>query len=209
MAPEDVEALTPARLNPCLVVQRLAVGTVPPSSGEATRIVDAPAVQAIRCVFGVGDEPTEIPAGSCFRPVYSISIPVARLGGLDHDDVYEFDGAMMLSTLQARAKQRRWAMRLELDIVQTQASATSAELYVEAPPQVPMMLQGGGTPNPGGGRTLTITTSLADSPDGVLRLAGAYRLLFRDVDPRASGVVGVESPLLTVEIGLSEFEFES
>jgi len=199
-------------MNPCLVVQRLALGTVPPSSGEATRIVDAPAVQAIRCVFGVGDEPTELPAGSCFRPVYSISIPVARLGGLDHDDVYEFDGAMMLSTLQERARQRRWAMRLELDIVQTQASATSAELYIEAPPQVPMMLlgrSGDGMPNPGGGRTLTITTNLADSPDGVLRLAGAYHLLFRDVDPKASGLVGVESPLLTVKIGLSEFEFES
>jgi len=203
-------------MNPSLVVQRLATGTVPPSSGEAARIVDAPAVRAIRCVFGVGDEPTEIPAGSCFRPVYSISIPVARLGGLDHDDVYEFDGAMFLSTLQERARQRRWAMRLELEIVQTQASANSAELYVEAPPQVPMMLlghagagAGAGTPNPGGGRTLTLATNLADSPDGVLRLAGAYRLVFRDVDPRVSGLVGVESPLLTVEIGLSEFEFES
>ena len=142
-------------MSPCLVVQRLAIGSVPPSDGSATRLVDAPAVEAIRCVFGVGDEPTELPAGSCFRPVYTISIPVARLGGLDHDDVYEFDGALMLTTLQERAQQRRWAMRLEFDIVQTQASATSADLYLEAPAEVSMLLSGHtgyGTPNPGGGR---------------------------------------------------------
>ncbi len=204
-----MDTLTPARMNPSLVVQRQAIGTVPPSSGEETRIVEPPSIAAIRCVFGVGDEPTELPAGSCFRPVYTISIPVARLGGLDHDDVFEFDGASMLTLLQGRATQRRWAMRLELDVVQTQASSTSAELYVEAPPQVTLVADGGARSNPGGGRTIRMATTLASTTDGVLLLAGAYHLLFRDVDPRASGQVGVESPLLTVKIGLSEFEFES
>ena len=42
----------------------------------------------------------------------------------------------------------------------------------------------------------------------MLRLAGAYRLQFRDVDPRVSGFVGVESPIHVIKIGLSEFEFE-
>jgi len=204
--------MLPADMSPSLVVQRLAIGTVPPSEGVATRRVNAPEVDGIRCVFGVGDEPTEIPGGSCFRPVYAISIPVARLGGLDHDDIYEFDAASTLTTLQERARLRRWAMRLELDIIQPHESATSAELYVEAPEQVPMMLLGHtgyGMPNPGGGRTLTITTNLAHNPDAVLRLAGAYHLLFRDVDPQVAGFVGVESPILSVKIGLSEFEFES
>ena len=199
-------------MNPCLVVQRLAMGTVPPSEGALTRFVAPPEVDGIRCIFGVGDEPTELPSGSCFRPVYSIELPIARLGGLDHDDVYEFDAASMLMLLQERAKLRRWAMRLELDVVQTHESANSAECYVESPSQVPMSLLGHtgyGMPNPGGGRTLTLATNPADHPDAVLRLAGAYHLLFRDVDPRIAGFVGVESPLVTVEIGLSEFEFES
>ncbi len=206
-----METLTSPRLNPCLVVQRLMVGTVPPSNG-ITRSVMAPEVESIRCVYGVGDEPTEVPAGSCFRPVYTISIPVARLGGLDHDDIYEFDGASMLTTLQQRAKLRRWAMRLEFDVVQPQESATSAELYVEAPPQVPMRLLGHtgyGMPNPGGGRTLKITTKLAHTPEAVLRLAGPYHLLFCDTDPQSRDPAGVESPQLTIKIGLSEFEFES
>ncbi|MCA9658782.1 MAG: hypothetical protein KC486_10580 [Myxococcales bacterium] len=206
-----MDATKQGSLAPCLVVQRLTIGSVPPSEGTTKRLVSAPEVEAIRCVYGVGDEPTEVPAGSCFRPVYAISIPVARLGGLDDDDVYEFDGASMLTTLQERAKLRRWAMRLEFDIIQTHESATSAELYVQAPAGVSMMLLGHtgyGMPNPGGGRTLKITTNLAVDPEAVLRLAGAYRLQFRDVDPRVSGFVGVESPIHVIKIGLSEFEFE-
>ncbi|MCA9635683.1 MAG: hypothetical protein KC420_06590 [Myxococcales bacterium] len=198
-------------MNPCLVVQRLAIGSVPPTDG-CTRRVNPPEVEAIRFVYGVGDEPTELPAGSCFRPVYSISIPVARLGGLDLDDIYEFDAALMLITLQERARQRRWAMRLEFDVIQTHESATSAELYVEAPTGVSMTLLGHtgyGMPNPGGGRTLKIATGLVHTPEGVLRLAGPYQLLFRDVDPRFSGFVGVESPVQLLKIGLSEYEFES
>ena len=134
-----MDATKQGSLAPCLVVQRLTIGSVPPSEGTTKRLVSAPEVEAIRCVYGVGDEPTEVPAGSCFRPVYAISIPVARLGGLDDDDVYEFDGASMLTTLQERAKLRRWAMRLEFDIIQTHESATSAELYVQAPAGVSMM----------------------------------------------------------------------
>ena len=198
-------------MNPCLVVQRLTIGTVPPADG-AMRRVSPPEIEAIRFVYGVGDEPSEIPAGSVFRTVYAISIPVARLGGLDLDDIYEFDAAGMLASLQARAQQRRWAMRLEFDVIQTHESATSAELYVEAPSGVSMILLGHtgyGMPNPGGGRTLKIATGLVHSPEGVLRLAGPYQLLFRDVDPRVGGAVGVESPTQVLKIGLSEYEFES
>jgi len=198
-------------MNPCLVVQRLTIGAVPPTEG-ALRRVSPPDVEAIRFVYGVGDEASELPAGSVFRTVYAISIPVARLGGLDLDDVYEFDAALMLATLQERARQRRWAMRLEFDLIQTHESATSAELYVEAPTGVSMILLGHtgyGMPNPGGGRSLKIATGLAHSPESVLRLAGPYQLMFRDVDPRVGGAVGVESPVQVLKIGLSEYEFES
>lgn len=198
-------------MNPCLVVQRLSVGSVPPSDGTRRR-VSPPEVEAIRFVYGVGDDPTEVPAGSSFRPVYSISIPVARLGGLDLDDIYEFDAALMLTNLQQRARLRCWAMRLEFDVIQTHESATSAELYVEAPPGGSMILLGHtgyGMPNPGGGRTLKVASGFAHSPEAVLRLAGPYRLQFRDVDPRVQGPVGVESPIQLLKIGLSEYEFES
>lgn len=198
-------------MNPCLVVQRLTIGTVPPADG-VLRLVSPPEIEAIRFVYGVGDEPTEIPAGSAFRTVYSVSIPVARLGGLDLDDVHEFDAASMLASLQERARQRSWAMRLEFDVVQAHDSATSAELYVEAPAGVVMMLLGHtgyGMPNPGGGRTLKIASGLCHSPESVLRLAGPYRFSFRDVDPRVGGAARVESPAQLLNIGLSEYEFES
>lgn len=198
-------------MNPCLVVPRLTIGTVPPAEG-AVRLVSPPEIEAIRFVYGVGDEPTEIPAGSGFRTVYAVSIPVARLGGLDLDDVHEFDAAGMLASLQERARQRSWAMRLEFDVVQAHDSATSAEFYVDAPAGVAMTLLGHtgyGMPNPGGGRTLKISTGLCHSPESVLRLAGRYRFSFRDVDPRVGGALRVESPTEVMNIGLSEFEFES
>ena len=70
-----------------LVVRRLPEGSVAPG-GDEMRTVDPPALAGIRLVFGVGMEPEASPTADDFHPVYTISMPVFSIGGLDPDGVY-------------------------------------------------------------------------------------------------------------------------
>jgi len=83
------------------VIERLSEGAVPPA-GEGTRKVDAPNVAAIRLVFGVGSGPDAQPTEDTFKPVYSVSIPVFSLGGLDPDGNGNGKG------LRARTASNHW-----------------------------------------------------------------------------------------------------
>jgi len=196
------------------VIERLSEGAVPPA-GEGTRKVDAPSVAAIRLVFGVGSGPDAEPTEDTFKPVYTVSIPVFSLGGLDPDGVYEFDGATLLSSIQNRAQRRRWGARLELEIVQTADTVTSADIYVETP----LPEEGGptmdvlgrtkkGTTTPGGGRSLVLATSLVHDAAAIKDLAGTYTVQLRDADPKAPGTPSVESPQRNVNVEFSRYEFE-
>jgi hypothetical protein len=95
---------------------------------------DPPVLVAIRCIFGVGAEPGASPDGDGLRPVYRVELPVNAPGSLDADGVHEFDAAGLLDALQTRASGRAWAMRLELDVVQTAITAAQVDLYLEAAP---------------------------------------------------------------------------
>ncbi len=164
--------------------------------------IDAPVLAAIRCVFGVGAEPDAVPDGDGLRPVYCVALPVDAPGSLDADDTHEFDAADMLGALQTRARGRAWAMRLELDLVQTARAAAQVDLYlVQAPEDAWTFRVLHSVTLAGGGRRLTLGTGLVHTPTAVARLAGAYRLEQRAGD-------GVDAGSCGVELGLTEYEFE-
>jgi hypothetical protein len=199
-----------------LKIPRVDEGAPPPATG-GTRTADAPSVAAIRMVFGVGAGPDKPAADVDFKPVYSVSLPVFSLGGLDPDGVHEFDAVRMLETLQARSTRRRWAMRLELEIVQTADTVAAADIHVTTPyaageGEGPALMVHGrsqrGVTTPGGGRSLTLVSSLVHEPAAIAALAGSFAFALRDVDPGAEGVPSVESPARALHVALDRFEFE-
>lgn len=196
-----------------LVIERLSEGSVPPS-GEGTRKVDAPAVSAIRLVFGVGKRADQPPTDADFKPVYTVSIPVFSLGGLDSDGVHEFDGTALLATLQQRAQRRRWAARLELEITQAADAVNAADVYVETPyaDDGPGFDVGGrssrGTVTAGGGRSLVLASSLAHDAAQIGALGGKFTVQLRDADPSEGGTASIESPTRAIELNFTQYEFE-
>jgi len=163
---------------------------------------EPPVLAAIRCVFGVGAEPDAVPDGDGLRPVYCVALPVDAPGSLDADDTHEFDAASMLAALQTRARGRAWAMRLELDVVQTAAAAAGVDLYIaEAPGDAPALRVLHSVTLAGGGRRLTLGTGLVHTPAAVTRLAGSYQIEQRTGDGHAAGSCGAQ-------LGLTEYEFE-
>ena len=163
---------------------------------------DPPVLVALRCVFGVGAEPGASPEGDGLRPVYRVELPVNAPGNLDADGVHEFDAASLLDALQTRACGRAWAMRLELDVVQTASAAAQVDLYLEAAPAEapsPRVLHTAALP--GGGRCLTLGTGLVHTPAAAARLAGTYVIGQRSGDGALHGSC-------QVALGLTEYEFE-
>ena len=200
-----------------LIISRLDEGSSPPpsSSGIFGARLDAPTLAAIRLVFGVGRRPGVAPTRDTFSPVYTISIPVFSLGGLDSDGIYEFDTARTLADLQDRADRRGWAMRLELEIEQPADSVSAADIYVETPyaDNGPEFYVAGhddkGTTTLGGGRRLVLASSLAHDANSVGTLGGAFSLQLSDSDPRASDASADQhSSVRPVELNLTRYEFQ-
>jgi len=169
-------------------------------SGPAGVEVEPPVVAAIRCIYGVGAAPEDTPDGDGLRVVYCVALPVDGPGSLDADDIHEFDAASLLAELQTRARARAWAMRVELDIIQT-ARGAATDLFLEPPDDGPHIRLLHSTDLPGGGRCLTFGTGLAHTPEAAARLAGVYMFSQRGSD-------GSEHGSCRVPLGLTEYEFE-
>jgi hypothetical protein len=196
-----------------LVIQRLPEGTVPPTSDQPWT-VDPPALGSVRLVFGVGSAPELEPSGEDFHPVYTISMPVFSLGGLDPDGVYEFDAGAQLELLQSRATGRRWALRLELELVQSSEALAAAELWIETPwtqgdPRPLLLGPERGTPRSGGGRSLVLASTPVTSVAAARALGGTFTFMLRDADPKGGGAATVESACLQVQLDLRCYEFEA
>jgi hypothetical protein len=194
-----------------LAIARLPVGSVPADEGEPISI-DPPALLGIRLVFGVGSAPDHEPDAEGFIPVYTVEIPVVSQGGLDHDDIYEFDAGAQLELLRSRATRRRWAVRLELEFVQVAASVAAADLWLECDwsSEGPQLVQLGaeqGRATPGGGRALTIASTPVGEVDRARALGGRFVACLRDADPRTPRA-RIESPPLHFELSMRHYEFE-
>ena len=195
-----------------LVVRRLPEGSVAPL-GDGTRSVDPPALAGLRLVFGVGSEPDANPSADDFHPVYTISMPVISVGGLDPDGVYEFDAGAQLELLQSRATHRRWALRLELELIQTHETINAAELWFETPwdsgdPRPVLLGHPRGELRAGGGRSLVFASTPVASVDAARSLGGRFIAQIRDADPHGGGVATIESPPLIIDVALERYEFE-
>lgn len=198
-----------------LVIDRLSEGSVPPAT-EGPREVAPPTLADIRMVFGVGARADTPPTAEDFKPVYRVSMPVFSLGGLDPDGVHEFDAAALLRDLQTRAQRRRWAFRLEIDVVQPAQTVACADLHVETPvtdPDGPRLeivgRTGRGTTLPGGGRSVTVASSLVHDAQGANTLAGTYVFEIRDTDPsRDTPPPRVSSAPRSLTLALSNYEFQ-
>jgi hypothetical protein len=196
-----------------IVIQRLPEGTVPAASDQLWT-VDPPALGSVRLVFGVGSEPEVEPDAHDFHPVYTISMPVFSLGGLDPDGVYEFDAGAQLELLQSRATRRRWALRLELELIQSSEALAAAELWIETPwttsdPRPVLLGPERGTPRSGGGRSLVLASTPVTSVDAARSLGGSFTFMLRDADPHGGGAATVESSRLQVQLDLRCYEFEA
>lgn len=196
-----------------LVVRRLPEGSVAPSDDEL-RSVEPPTLAGIRLVFGVGGEPEAIPSVDDFHPVYTISMPVFSVGGLDPDGIYEFDAGAQLELLQSRATRRRWAVRLELELIQTREAINAAELWFETPwtsgdPRPVLLGPERGEPRPGGGRSLVFASSPVVSVDAARSLGGRFIAQIRDADPHGGGSATIESTPLIIDVALGCYEFEA
>ena len=197
-----------------LVIPRSSHGSVAPASAEP-RTVDAPGLAGVRLVFGVGSAPEQEPSAEDFHPVYTVAMPVFSPGGLDPDGIYEFDAGAQLELLRSRATRRRWAVRVELELVQTSEAISEAELWIEAPwsedSGVTLMSldDAGGRPLDTGGRVLTIASSPVGELELAQRLGGSFRIQLRDVHPQLGKAPGVESPVFEVAMDLSRYEFEA
>jgi hypothetical protein len=195
-----------------IVIQRLPEGSVPAFDGEVWR-VDPPALADVRLVFGVGSAPDLEPEPGDFHPVYTISMPVVSVGGLDPDGVYEFDAGAQLELLQSRATARRWAVRLELELVQSSEAINAAELWVETPwtsgtPRPQLLGPERGTPLTGGGRSLIIACTPVGTVDLARALGGRFLVMLRDADPQLAGSATVESQSVEVHVDSRCYEFE-
>jgi hypothetical protein len=169
-------------------------------ASEVEPPVEPPIVVAIRCIYGVGAAPESTPEGDGLHPVYSVGLPIDAPGSLDADDTHEFDAATLLAELQTRARARAWAMRLELDVVQT-ARGAATDLFLDQPDAVQSVHLMHTAALPGGGRCLTFGTGLAHTPEAAARLAGVYAFTQRAGD-------GSERGACSTPIGLTEYEFE-
>jgi hypothetical protein len=195
-----------------LVVRRLPEGSVAASDG-VLRQVDPPSLAAIRLVFGVASEAEAIPSVDDFHPVYTVAMPVFSIGGLDSDGTYEFDAGAQLELLQARATERRWAVRLELELIQPREAINAADLWFASPwtrgdPRPLLLGPERGQPRPGGGRALVFASSPVAEVDGARSLGGRFLAQIRDADPQGGGPATIESPILTIDVGLDGYEFE-
>jgi hypothetical protein len=196
-----------------LVVRRLPEGSVAPG-GDDKRTVDPPALAGIRLVFGVGTEPEQSPTADDFHPVYTISMPVFSIGGLDPDGVYEFDAGAQLELLQSRATRRRWAVRLELELIQTHETVNAADLWFETPwtsgdPRPMLLGPERGVSRPGGGRSLSFASTPVATVTAARALGGRFIAQIRDADPHGGGAATIESPVLTIDVALGRYEFEA
>lgn len=185
---------------PTLVAPRLDEPSLPALASPRGPEVEPPVLAAIRCIYGVGAAPEATPEGDGLRPVYLVALPVDAPGSLDADDTHEFDAASLLGDLQSRARARAWAMRLELDVVQT-ARGTLTDLFLDHPEDAPTMRLLHSIGLPGGGRCLTFGTGLVHTPEAAARLAGVYVFTQRAGD-------GSERGESRVPLGLTEYEFE-
>ena len=195
--------------NRRVTIARIADPKAEGGAGGAARKVDAPSLSDIRIVFGVGKGPDAAPDEKGFRAVYTVSIPVFSLGGLDSDGVYEFDAVMLLRTLRDRARRRQWAVRLELEFVQTADSIAQADVIVESPYDEQggatisiVGRSGSGAATPGGGRSITVASGLALDEAAVGRLGGTFNV--RVGEPGS----GVHSDPRPIRLALGQFEFE-
>ncbi|NVB39004.1 hypothetical protein G6O69_14270 [Pseudenhygromyxa sp. WMMC2535] len=199
-----------------LVIPRLPEGSVPPPTQLEPRRVDAPSLAGVRLVFGVGSEADAPPSAADFHPVYTVSMPVVSAGGLDPDGIYEFDAGAQLELLQARARARRWGVRLELALAQRAEALSCADLYIDPPwpgrdgvgPRLELIGSPRGEGLPGGGRALTVASSVVDEVEAARRLGGRFTFQLRDADPHGGGPATVESPVQIVELHLGRYEFE-
>lgn len=183
---------------------------MPAFDGELRR-VDPPSLADVRLVYGVG--PADGDAAE-FHPVYTISMPVVSVGGLDPDGVYEFDAGAQLELLQSRATRRRWSVRLELELVQLSEAINAAELWIETPwtsgdPRPQLLGPERGTPLSGGGRSLVLASTPVHGVDAARALGGRFTAVLRDADPHLGGQATVESPILEILLDLRCYEFEA
>ena len=195
-----------------LVVRRLPEGSVA-ASDDALRQVEPPTLAAIRLVFGVGSEPDLRPSVDDFHPVYTVSMPVFSVGGLDPDGVYEFDAGTQLALLQSRATARRWAVRLELELIQPREAIAAADLWFTTPwtegdPRPLLLGPERGQERPGGGRALVFTCNPVDEVETARALGGRFLAQIRDADPHGGGSATIESPILIIDVALGCYEFE-
>jgi len=175
-----------------VVVSKLDVG------GDSAT-ADPPTLQTIRLAYGVGSGREAVPSASDFRTTYQVTIPVFSLGGLDPDGVYEFDGSLLLGALTERAQRRRWGVRLELELIQTAASAGAADIVVEGPDgagALSVVGSAAGESLPGGGRRVVVATAVVNDPGAVTSLDGTYRIGLGDAAARP------------VNVAFGRFEFE-
>ena len=196
-----------------LVIPRLSEGSVAPASAEQ-RQVDPPSLAGVRLVFGVGSEPEREPSRADFHPVYTVSMPVFSPGGLDPDGVYEFDAGAQLELLQSRATRRRWAVRLEIELVQTSEAVNAAELWIDAPwpdadaTELELLGPAHGRPLYSGGRVVIVASTPVATLAAARSLGGVFRAQLRDVDPRLDKAAGLESAVVEVALDLGCYEFE-
>lgn len=186
-----------------LVIERLTDGSADPATPDK---LAAPTVSAIRVMFGVGKAPSVAPDPASFKPVYTLQIPVFALGALDSDGVHEMDAAAYLARLQEKATMRRWAARLEIEIQQKAdaVAITDIEVATEDPDDACRFhvadRDARGTTIAGGGRSVTLRTSLAHSADALIKLGGKLTVVARGGETK--------SPDRAVEVQLGRFEFQ-
>jgi len=187
-----------------VVVERITDGSSD-SSAKPDKL-KAPSVTAIRVMFGVGKAPSVAPDAASFKPVYTLQIPVFALGALDSDGVHEMDAAAYLERLQTKATMRRWAARLEIEIQQPADAVAHADIWVdtEDPDDAPRFHVADrdprGTTIVGGARSVTLRTSLASSPDALIKLGGKLSVTAKGDE--------AESAARPIEVQLGRFEFQ-
>lgn len=197
-----------------LVIPRRSEGSVPPAEAGLRR-VDPPSLIGVRLVFGVAGGPETTPSAEDFHPAYTVAMPVVSAGGLDPDGIYEFDAGAQLELLQARATRRRWAVRLELELLQSSEALNTAELWIDTPwteaeDPKPLALEPLPGPSlPGGGRAVILASTPVTRVDAARSLGGRFEARLRDADPHGGGPASVESPALIVELDLRRYEFEA
>lgn len=184
------------------------------SAPEAKTMVEPPTVNAIRMVFGVGKGHDDPPTNETFRPTYVVTIPIFSLGGLDPDGVYEFDALSLFAMIARRSLRRVWGLRFELEFSQGPEGLGLADVYVTAPFEADeaslhvLGKTGQGVTSPGGGRVVSVATSLVHDPKKASTLCGLYTVQIRDTDPDDSDKPHVASLARGVNVDLTRFEFE-